>query len=128
MHRPYAHNIKLLKKAEEDFPQAFEETRSSRFRSTKMVAIHSFLIPYSASYNQQADLLPPRLLEKDMYKWGDCSEFNRKVVERVRSFRGKGFCIQEERGIMIPESEVLRFHEFMSEMYPEVSSFEKNYS
>ena len=53
MHRPYAHNIELLKKAERDFSQAFEETRSSRFRSTKMVAIHSFLIPYSASYSQR---------------------------------------------------------------------------
>ena len=126
MHRPYAHNIELLKKAEKDFPQAFEETRSSRFRSTKMVAIHSFLIPYSASYNQQADLLPPRLLEKDMFKWGDCPESNQKVVSRVRSFRGKGFCIQEERGLIIPASEVLRFHEFMSELYPEISSFEKS--
>ena len=28
-----------------------------------MVAIHSFLIPYAASYQKAADLVPPRLLE-----------------------------------------------------------------
>ena len=126
MHRPYAHNKELLKKAETEFPLAFEETRSSRFRSTKMVAIHSFLLPYCASYNQQADLVPPKLLEKDMFKWGGSSESNKKVVQRIRSLRSNGFCIQEERGISIPESEVRRFHEFMSDLYSEASSFEKS--
>tara|TARA_S200000501_G_scaffold357896_1_gene382057 strand:- start:50 stop:1132 length:1083 start_codon:yes stop_codon:yes gene_type:complete len=126
MHRPYAHHKALLKAAEEDFPEAFEETRSSRFRSTKMVAIHSFLLPYAASYQKKADLVPPRLLEKDMFKWGQCSNSNHKVTQRVRSLRGKGFCIQEERGIQIPESEVSRFHEFMSDLFPDPSSFEKN--
>tara|TARA_B100001741_G_C16112310_1_gene396151 strand:+ start:31 stop:306 length:276 start_codon:yes stop_codon:yes gene_type:complete len=91
-----------------------------------MVAIHSFLLPYSASYNQQADLVPPKLLEKDMFKWGSCSESNKKVAHRVRSLRTNGFCIQEERGIPIPESEVRRFHEFMSGLYSEASSFEKS--
>ena len=125
MHRPYAHNKELLKKAETEFPLAFEETRSSRFRSTKMVAIHSFLLPYCASYNQQADLVPPKLLEKDMFKWGGSSESNKKVVQRIRSLRSNGFCIQEERGILIPESEVRRFHEFMSDLFPEPSPFER---
>ena len=90
-----------------------------------MVAIHSFLLPYCASHNQQADLVPPKLLEKDMFKWGGSSESNKKVVQRIRSLRSNGFCIQEERGISIPESEVRRFHEFMSDLFPEPSPFEK---
>ena len=126
MHRPYAHNKELLKKAEKVFPLAFEETRASRFRSTKMVAIHSFLLPYAASYNQEADLVPPKLLEKDMFKWGSCSESNKKVVQKVQSLSSNGFCIQEERGILVPETEVRRFHEFMSKKFPKKSLFEKD--
>ena len=125
MHRPYAHNKAILKEAEEDFSEAFEETRSSRFRSTKMVAVHSFLVLYTAAHLKKADLVPPRLLEKDMFKWGECPNSNHKVTQRIRSLRGNGFCIQEERGIQIPESEVSRFHEFMSDLFPEPSSFEK---
>ena len=124
MHRPYAHNKELLKNAENTFPDALEETRSSRFRSTKMVAIHSFLIPYAASYQKEADLVPPRLLEKDMFRWGSSPDINKKVVKRVQSLRSKAFCIQEERGVEIPESEIRRFKEFMSNLFPEPASFE----
>ena len=124
MHRPYAHNKELLKNAENTFPDALEETRSSRFRSTKMVAIHSFLIPYAASYQKEADLVPPRLLEKDRFRWGSSPDINKKVVKRVQSLRSKAFCIQEERGVEIPESEIRRFREFMSNLFPKPSSFE----
>ena len=125
MHRPYAHNKELLKNAERIFPEAFEETRSSRFRSTKMLAIHSFLIPYAASYQKVADLVPPRLLEKDMFRWGSSSLHNERVVKRVRALRSKAFCIQEERGVEIPESEISRFQSFMSDLFPDPSSFER---
>ena len=125
MHRPYAHNKELLKNAERIFPEAFEETRSSRFRSTKMLAIHSFLIPYAASYQKVADLVPPRLLEKDMFRWGSSSLHNKRVVKRVRALRSKAFCIQEERGVEIPESEIIRFQSFMSDLFPDPSSFER---
>ena len=81
---------------------------------------------YCNSYNQLADLETPKLHEKDMFKWGGSSESNKKVVQRIRSLRSNGFCIQEERGIPIPESEVRRFHEFMSGLYSEASSFEKS--
>ena len=125
MHRPYAHNKELLKSAERIFPEAFEDTRSSRFRSTKMLAIHSFLIPYAASYQKVADLVPPRLLEKDMFRWGSSSLHNKRVVKRVRALRSKAFCIQEERGVEIPESEIIRFQSFMSDLFPDPSSFER---
>lgn len=125
MHRPYAHNKELLKNAERIFPEAFEETRSSRFRSTKMLAIHSFLIPYAASYQKVADLVPPRLLEKDMFRWGSSSLNNKRVVKRIRALRSKAFCIQEERGVEIPESEIIRFQSFMSDLFPDPSSFER---
>jgi hypothetical protein len=124
MHRPYAHNKLLLEFAAERFPEAFEATRASRFRSTSMYALHSFLVPYLACQARCADLVPPRLLEKDMYCWGLSGDENSKVAERIRRMSGRAFCIQEERGVDISPSEIKHFVQFMEELYPESSQFE----
>lgn len=124
MHRPYAHNKLLLEFASERFPEAFEATRASRFRSISMHALHSFLVPYLASHARCADLVPPRLLEKDMFCWGISGVENAKVAERIRRMRGKAFCIQEERGVDIPPEEIEHFLRFMSELFSEPSRFE----
>ena len=59
MHRPYSHTKSLMRFASEYFGEAFEATRSSRFRSTRMYALHSFLIPYAAAQAGEADLGAP---------------------------------------------------------------------
>ena len=124
MHRPYAHNKLLLEFASERFPEAFEATRASRFRSTSMHALHSFLVPYLACHAGCADLVPPRLLEKDMFCWGVSGRENSRVADRIRRMNGKAFCIQEERGVDIPHSEIEHFRQFMAELFPEPSQFE----
>ena len=124
MHRPYAHNKLLLEYASERFPEAFEATRASRFRSTSMYALHSFLVPYLAYHAGCADLVPPRLLEKDMYCWSLSGDENARVAEKIRKMSGRAFCIQEERGVDISSAEIEHFLRFMEELYPELSQFE----
>ena len=126
MHRPYAHRKSLLAYAAESFHEAFEETRSSRFRSPRMFAIHSFLVPYAANRAGRADLVPPRLLEKDMFIWSSDLERNRATMRRVRSCRGVGFCIQEARDSEIDVDSANQFREFMLTLYPERSQFERS--
>ena len=125
MHRPYAHTKSMLAYVEERFPEAIESTRSSRFRSPSMYAIHSFLVPYAAYHAGCADLVPPHLLEKDMYHWSSDPAVNEKVSERIRGSKASAFCMQESRAEGVDPAAVRGFVEFMESLYPEASPFEK---
>jgi hypothetical protein len=125
MHRPYPHRRSLFIDAEERFPEAFAETRASRFRSPSMYALHSFLIPYFASEIGRAELVPPRLAEKDMFHWSSDPVTSRTTEQRVHAHRGNAFCMQEVRGEGITPAAAEAFHKFMESLYPARSTFEK---
>lgn len=125
MHRPYTLTKTLMKESLRQFPEEFHQTRKSRFRSTKMYGLHNCLVPYAAYYQGRAQLVPPSILEKDMYFWTNSRGDNDKIVRELTTREHEGFCIQEDRSLTLTEQSVQQFHEMMCTLFPKKSGFEK---
>ena len=125
MHRPYSLTKSLMKECLKRFPEEFHQTRKSRFRSITMYALHNCLIPYACYYEGRAELIPPSILEKDMYVWTNDLKENERHARELIKRRHEGFCIQEDRAVDLSPASVKQFHEMMETLYPEKSRFEK---
>ncbi len=124
MHRPYPLTKDIMKGCLKRFPEEFHQTRKSRFRSITMYALHNCLIPYACHYEGKAQLIPPSIMEKDMYVWTNDTAENEKHANELLHRRHEGFCIQEDRALSLTHESVAQFHELMHRLYPEKSKFE----
>ncbi|HUF82567.1 MAG TPA: hypothetical protein VMN03_15635, partial [Burkholderiales bacterium] len=75
-------------------------------------------------YEHKAELLPPNILEKDMYVWSNDLRENDRHARELLKRRHEGFCIQEDRALSLTPASVRQFHRLMGRLYPEKSRFE----
>ncbi len=126
MHRPVAMRREDWVKAEAAFPDAFEDTRRSRFRSDNMVALHSHLLPYWLLSCGKARAKWPSLLRKDLFHWSNDLDANRRTMRRIRRPFQNAFCMAEIKGLRLTPDAMQQFQESMQELFPGPSPFEIN--
>ena len=124
MHRPLPLLKSHLDATEGAFPHEFRTSRAGQFRSSRMHALLFRLVPFRAAYENEAQLVPPSLFEKDMYYWTNDSRSNQSTAQRVEAGRGFGYCIQEDLSITLSTPAADAFRKWMERSYPAKSRFE----